>query len=128
MKNCEVKERLVTFIKYKELSTRAFEESCSLSNGFVANISKSIGAEKLLSILSKYPELNIYWLINGEGEMLQAAESETNVIVDQMLQDRNKERALHDLQINQLLDQNSELIRQNKTLTELLRVYIDGTA
>lgn len=65
-----VKERLVTFIKRKGLSQKKFEAMVGLSNGYVNNISKGIGAEKMQRILSVFPELNQEWLLLGEGNML----------------------------------------------------------
>lgn len=65
-----VKERLVTFIKRKGLSQKKFETMVGLSNGYVNNISKGIGAEKMQRILSTFPELNQEWLLLGEGNML----------------------------------------------------------
>lgn len=66
-----VKERLVAFIKEKGLSQSRFEKMTGLSNGFVNNISKGIGADKLQKILGVYPDLNTTWLLTGEGEMLK---------------------------------------------------------
>lgn len=65
-----IKERLLAFIKAKGLSQRKFELSVGLSNGYVNNISKGIGAEKLQRIVEKYPDINQSWLMTGEGEML----------------------------------------------------------
>lgn len=127
MKNSEVKERLITFIKYKKLSIKAFEAQCGFSNGFISNISRCIGADKLLSILRPYPELSMYWLIDGEGEMLRDPKADLGGLsIESLVRDRDNERQHHDAQISQLLDQNSELIQQNKTLTELLRVHLCG--
>lgn len=66
-----VKERLIEFIKYKGLSLSKFEKYVGLSNGYVYNISKGIGSDKLQRILAKFPELNQDWIISGEGEMLK---------------------------------------------------------
>lgn len=70
-----VKQRLVAFIKYNKISQRQFETNVGLSNGFVNNISKGIGADKLQKILSVYPKLNQKWLITGEGDMLNSEQS-----------------------------------------------------
>ena len=43
-----VKERLKAFIRYKELSVNKFEKACSLSQGFVKNIGKSIGTDSIV--------------------------------------------------------------------------------
>ena len=65
-----VKQRIIQFIKYKRISQRKFESTIGVSNGFINNISKSIGADKMQSIESAFPELNKSWLLTGEGEML----------------------------------------------------------
>ncbi|MFT4221470.1 S24 family peptidase [Dysgonomonas sp.] len=65
-----IKERLLVFIKYKELSKYAFEKSIGVSNGFINSIKKSVGSDKLDGISDVYPELNINWLLTGIGAML----------------------------------------------------------
>ena len=65
-----VKQRLIQFVKYKGISQRKFESTIGVSNGFINNISKSIGAEKMQRIESAFPEINKIWLLTGEGDML----------------------------------------------------------
>ena len=72
-----VKERIISFLKGKKLSQSAFEKSTGLSNGYVNNISKGIGAEKLQRIIEVYPELSQAWLLTGEGEMLRTPTADT---------------------------------------------------
>lgn len=67
----DIKERLIHFIKYKGIPISRFEEICSLSNGYVSSIRKSLGIEKLENVLKSFPDLNRDWLLYGEGEMLQ---------------------------------------------------------
>lgn len=70
-----VRERLVGFLAYKHLSQGKFEQSVGLSNGFVAKVGDSIRANNLKKIQDAYPDLNIPWLITGEGSMLKNTNS-----------------------------------------------------
>lgn len=65
-----VKQRIKQFIDYKNMSIRAFERSCGLSNGYINGIEETIMPRKLASISSQYPDLNTGWLLTGEGNML----------------------------------------------------------
>ncbi len=70
-----VKERLIQFIKYKNIGQSAFEKIVGLSNGYVNNIRKSIQPDKVQRIALKYPDLNTGWLMTGNGEMLNLPSS-----------------------------------------------------
>ena len=67
-----VKQRRIEFKKREGLSQSRFEKAVGLSNGYVNNISKGIGADKLQRITEKFPYLNAEWLLTGKGEMLKA--------------------------------------------------------
>lgn len=77
-----VKERLKKFIASKGLGQKAFEIECGLSNGYVNNIRRSVTIEKARQILERYPELNINWLMTGQGEMLKTQSANTVVTGD----------------------------------------------
>lgn len=66
-----IKDRLYTFISFKNLKVSKFEKVCGLSNGFYSKIGGSITDGSLLLISNAFPELNIEWLKTGEGEMLR---------------------------------------------------------
>lgn len=66
-----MKERIMEFVRYKGIPVSLFEQMCGLSNAYVKNISKGIGADKLEKILKAFPDLNREWLLTGEGEMLK---------------------------------------------------------
>lgn len=66
-----VKERIKVFAKSQERSVRAFEIKCGLNIGYVNAIRISIQPDKIQSIASHYPNLNIDWLLTGEGEMIK---------------------------------------------------------
>lgn len=65
-----VKERIIEFIDFKGVSKRGFAASIGKSNSYVNNIVSSISTDVISVIKENYPELNIDWLITGEGEML----------------------------------------------------------
>lgn len=66
-----VKDRLLIYIESKNLSNRAFELKCGLSNGYVKGLDDSIRPKTLGLIAEQFKELNINWLLTGEGEMLK---------------------------------------------------------
>ncbi|MFK8281677.1 XRE family transcriptional regulator [Capnocytophaga cynodegmi] len=72
-----VKDRLVSFLAYKKLSQRKFEEEVGLSNGYVNNMRKGIKPETFdEKIAPIFPELDKIWLLHGEGNMLNTSEPE----------------------------------------------------
>lgn len=70
-----IKERLIKFLKYKNMTQQEFETSISCSGGYVSAMDKKkdINAKYKKKIADVYPELNRDWLLHGEGEMLNTA-------------------------------------------------------
>lgn len=71
-----VKQRLIQYIEYKNMSIRSFERKCGLSNGYIRSIEQTIMPRKLKSISLQFPDLNQSWLLTGEGEMLNKEQQE----------------------------------------------------
>ena len=72
-----VKQRLIKYLEYKNISKSAFGKSIGASNAYVTSIRKSIDDDKIKSIALIYPDLNKDWLLYNEGEMLNP-ETEKN--------------------------------------------------
>lgn len=66
----DVKNRIKAFADYKGISYRSLSQMIGASPGYINSISKSIQPDKIDSISAQFPELNISWLLTGEGEML----------------------------------------------------------
>ena len=79
-----VKERLVSFLKYKGVSQGKFEKSLGTSTGYVTNIRNSIQPDKLGRIASLFPDLNIAWLLIGDagGNMLRESKRNADAETD----------------------------------------------
>ena len=74
-----VLERIKEFIDYKGIAVSAFEKSIGMSNASLGKSLKTggtIGADKLGIILNEYPEINLRWLVMGEGQMLNSDQPE----------------------------------------------------
>lgn len=80
-----VKERLKEFINYKDISVSEFCRQIGVSSAFVSSMRKSIQPDKTESIALRYPELNITWLLTGEGEMLNSTGKENTGNVSEIL-------------------------------------------
>ena len=66
-----VKERLIAFIEFKGITKNKFEALCGLSKRYVSNISRSISPDVAEKISLTFPELNMGWVMTGEGEMIK---------------------------------------------------------
>ena len=65
-----VKERLIEYIKFKGISIRSFCRTSGLSESYVTSIRSSIQPDKLDMIAQHFPDLNIGWVLTGEGSMI----------------------------------------------------------
>lgn len=76
-----VPERFYQFMKQRQLRPRWVEQACGLSNGYLGKQRKnkgSFGGTILHKIEKQFPELNMTWLLSGEGFMLNTRYREVN--------------------------------------------------
>ena len=70
------KDRLKAYLWEKRISQAKFAESIGASITYVNNIRKGLGAYEG-KIREVYPDLNITWVITGDGEMINASAQTT---------------------------------------------------
>lgn len=108
------------FIKYSGLSARQFDLSIGASNGYTLRMSKnraSIGSDVIENILRTYPDLNVVWLLTGEGPMLKSQQEDEILDFDKLSPEKQKE-------IEQIIEIKIKE-RQREELKVLLREVAD---
>jgi hypothetical protein len=70
-KNLSAKERILLYLENKGYSQYDFSKKTGLSNGFLKSGS-SISSENLKLLSNIYRDLNLIWVITGEGEILKS--------------------------------------------------------
>lgn len=69
-----VKDRILQFCNAVGVRPGRFERECGLSNGYLSKLRNEPSRDKIGVIASTYPNLNIDWLLTGEGNMLKDPE------------------------------------------------------
>ncbi len=68
-----IKARLLQFIEQKDITKESFFAATGVkrANFSGSNAESEIGGEKIIKILTTYPDLNADWLLLGKGSMLR---------------------------------------------------------
>jgi len=65
--------RIMLLIKHLGISARQFDISIGTANGYILRMQKnnaSVGSDVIERIVKLYPQVNLVWLITGNGDML----------------------------------------------------------
>ena len=63
-------ERLETILKYYDLSATAFAEEIGVQRSSISHLLSGRNKPSLdfvLKVVQRFPEVNLYWLLNGKG-------------------------------------------------------------
>lgn len=69
--NSQIRQNLLTFLNYRQESKSDFYKKSNLSNGFIDKLGDRLSIKSQSKISKAYPELNINWLLTGEGTMIK---------------------------------------------------------
>ena len=61
------------YLQFRAITPHSFERKIHLSNGYFSKQIKhlgSVGSDILVKIHDSYPELNMLWVLTGEGQMI----------------------------------------------------------
>ena len=115
----DITKRIKEYVLYKGIRVNQFEQLCNLSNGYVNQIKRSIGEEKLKTISRRFPDLNISWVLTGIGNMIQnqdIKDSNNNKTIKEAIIQRIKKiiknKSLSESQFSKLISANQKTINQ----------------
>ena len=110
----ELKNRLKTICMHLGLSIREFERECGLSRGNISNMTGALGTDKVSKIIARYPMINLYWLITGEGEIFRENE-------------RNNMQFHEDeiIEFRDLLSVQENVLNEQKKILDIFRKQVD---
>lgn len=119
-----LKDRVLEYCKFKNISISQFEKLAGLSNGYFNHCAKRPSDTGLVKISKAHPDLNLAWLLTGVGSMLEEAGQSPdvpaagNIVVDDGLM-----KEISDLQrMNRTLTTYIDiLMAQNKGLLEIIK-------
>lgn len=106
--NFEQSERLKKFIDYLEISQKSFSDSIKVAQPYISQVinnKKGITNNILQSITAKYKDLNLRWLLIGEGEMLIRTEPQygsMNLTAEEQIANLKKIIALQEQLIEEM--------------------------
>jgi len=83
-------ERIAIYIQFKKISPHAFERKIELSNGYFSKQLKhlgSVGSDILIRIHQAYSDLDIIWVLLGEGQMIKQELQHSQQIDNSILED-----------------------------------------
>ena len=116
-----IKDRFIEFLKYLKIGQNKFEKNCNIGIGTINNIRDGISSPNLSKIIKTYPELNLDWLVSGEGEMLKSLHKEINV-------NNNDSKIINRKNSStSIIDENKhEIIAQEKKVPQYQDSFING--
>ena len=65
-----IKDRLAAYLAAKKVNKSEFGRRIGVSSSYISSMRKSIQPDKVASIAREFPDLNMSWLMTGEGPML----------------------------------------------------------
>lgn len=114
-----IKERILQIADYKSIRKEEFIKGLGQSYNNYRGKSKESPptSEVIAEISTKYPDINLIWLLTGKGEMIQNTNTENKEILfyEKLLESKEKEIEMKD----EIIDNLKDHIRTLKNMPEM---------
>ena len=119
-KDSQIKERLFELCNDLGITTNAFSQQIGKNREFIRKITGEIGSDALRQIYRTYPNVNIMWIITGEGEKFLLTD-------DSISNDNNLTNYLKE-ENKELKEEVRRLIKENAILSAKVELYSSNQA
>ena len=96
-------KRLRQFVDFKGISKYKFYQLTGIANGYLDR-EGNIGTDKCEQILSVFPELNLAWLVTGEGEMIIDSAKTTTIATGDIIGNDNNVIAGNNNKVSEVIE------------------------
>ena len=125
-------ERIAIYIHFKKISPHAFEKKIELSNGYFSKQLKhlgSVGSDILIRIHHAYTDIDILWVLTGEGQMLKDEMQHSQQIDNCILEDFTNKYANENKKLKKLesdFDQLQTSLSDKEKIIGLYEFMLNG--
>jgi hypothetical protein len=125
-------ERIAIYIHFKKISPHAFEKKIELSNGYFSKQLKhlgSVGSDILIRIHLAYTDIDILWVLTGEGQMLKDEMQRSQQIDNCILEDFTNKYANENKKLKKLesdFDQLQTSLSDKEKIIGLYEFMLNG--
>lgn len=125
-------ERIAIYIHFKKISPHAFEKKIELSNGYFSKQLKhlgSVGSDILIKIHEAYPDVDILWILTGEGQMLKEDVHHSQLVDATILEDFTNKYTNENKKLKSLIsdfDQLQTVLKDKEKIIGLYEFMLNG--
>jgi hypothetical protein len=119
-------ERIAIYIHFKKISPHAFEKKIELSNGYFSKQLKhlgSVGSDILIRIHHAYTDIDILWVLTGEGQMLKDEMQHSQQIDNCILEDFTNKYANENKKLKKLESEFDQLQTSLSDKEKIIGLY-----
>lgn len=123
-------DRLQEYISYRNLSPYTFERTCKIANGYLKKQARgkgSVGSKIVQRITAQHKDINVTWLLTGEGRMLLAdypVNEEVSAIAEREHEYANNEKIIVALREKILILENA--LADKEKIIKLMEKHTGG--
>lgn len=122
-------KRLTKVIDYYGLSASAFADTLGVQRSSISHIlsgRNKPSLEFVMKILSNFPEVELYWLLNGKGSFPKATSAENVIAPTSTSRPKIEQQSIQQsLPLEEKVA--SEILTSGKVIDKIVIFYSDGT-